>query len=135
MAIFWNNPRDRFADSCRLAEDFEVGDSPGMKTTLSPCLLSQVVWTVRVLPTRLDLAVFRDRSHGGQQSWMKHSRTVPICFDQKTGELFSPNSLLSENDSSCINCMSCGIYPRSRMPIIRGDAAKIFSQLFGYGKL
>lgn len=25
MAIFWNDPRDRFADICSLAEDFAVG--------------------------------------------------------------------------------------------------------------
>ena len=51
-------------------------DSP-KKTAHSPCLLSQVVWTVRV-PPRFDLAVFRD-SHAGKQSLMKHSpRTVRL---------------------------------------------------------
>ena len=45
----------------------QLVDCPGKKTAHSPCLLSQVVWTVRV-PPRLDLAVFRD-SHAGQ-SWM-----------------------------------------------------------------
>jgi hypothetical protein len=116
-------------------------DCPGMKTTPPPCLLSQVAWTVSMLLTKLNLVVCCDRSDAGQQSWMNHSQTVPTCFGQKTGQLFSPNSVLSENDSSCmqgINCMSCGIYPRSRMPIMRGDAgdaAKIFCQLSGYGEL
>ena len=103
-------------------------DSP-KKTAHSPCLLSQVVWTVRV-PPRFDLAVFRD-SHAGQ-SWMKHGpRTAPIRFDQKPGQPWSPSpsgpsSWLSENDSSCmqgINCMSHVICPRSRMPITQGDVA------------
>ena len=108
----------------------QLVDCPGMKTAQSPCLLSQVVWTVRVPPTRLDLAVFLDRSHARQQSWMKHSRTAPICFDPKPGQPWSPSgpsSWLSENDSSCmqgINCMSHVICPRSRMPITQGDIAK-----------
>ena len=107
----------------------QLVDCPGMKTAQSPCLLSQVVWTVRV-PPRLDLAVFRD-SHAGQ-SWMKHGpRTAPIRFDQKPGQPWSPSpsgpsSWLSENDSSCmqgINCMSHVICSRSRMPITQGDVA------------
>ena len=107
----------------------QLVDCPGKKTAHSPCLLSQVVWTVRV-PPRLDLAVFRD-SHAGQ-SWMKHGpRTAPIRFDQKPGQPWSPSpsgpsSWLSENDSSCmqgINCMSHVICPRSRMPITQGDVA------------
>lgn len=44
----------------------QLVDCPGTKTAQSPCLLSQVV-TVRVPSTRLDLAVFRDRSHAGLQ--------------------------------------------------------------------
>ena len=109
-------------------------DCPGMKTTPPPCLLSQVAWTVRVPSTRLDLAVLRDRSHAGQQSWMNHSQTVRICFEQNTGQLVGPK-VLSESDSSCmhgIKCMSCGIYPRSKIPIMQGDAAKIFCH---YGEL
>ena len=135
MAIFWTNPRDQFADIYRLAEDFEVGGlsrNEDDTTTLLTLSSGMDSWTVSMLLTKLNLVVCCDRSDAGQQSWMNHSQTVPTCFGQKTGQLCSPNSVLSENDSSCmqgINCMSCEIYPRSNMPIMRGDAgdvAKIF---------
>jgi len=110
--------------SAGLQKTSQLVDSPGMKTAQSPCLLSQVEWTVRVPPTRLDLAVFRD-SHAGKQSLMKHSRTVPICFAQKPGQSWSPSgpsSCLSENDSSCMQCIDWShvIYPRSKMPSTQG---------------
>jgi hypothetical protein len=110
--------------SAGLQKTSQLVDSPGMKTAQSPCLLSQVEWTVRVPPTRLDLAVFRD-SHAGKQSLMKHSRTVPICFAQKPGQSWSPSgpsSCLSENDPSCMQCIDWShvIYPRSKMPFTQG---------------